>query len=361
VARTYTKEIGVDYGAEDVFVAPGTKENLFILQLAYDGDLILPSPSWVSYAPQAQIIGRRTRWIHTKLENGFKVTAAELEEELIANPDRARILILNSPNNPTGMMYCASELAELAELCRAYRVLVLSDEIYSPLTFDGLEHSSMASHYPEGTVVLNGLSKWGGAGGYRLGFFIFPPNLRWLQNAMAIIASETYSSCSAPIQYAAVAAFEDFHGAEMQRYLNVSRTVLNALAHRAFEALSQIEGCAVNRSNGGFYVFPDFSAVPRIRERCADSHALAHFLLHSAGVSGLGGHCFGRDAKELTIKFSFVDFDGKHIFDDLQNMPIDAPIESHEMDAFVRKHCAKTLDGFEAVKRILSDEKALTA
>lgn len=354
VARTYTEEIGVEYDTEDVFVAPGTKENLFILQLAYNADLILPSPSWVSYAPQAQIIGRRTKWIHTKIENGFKLTAEELEQELSEHPDRARILVLNSPNNPTGMCYSADELKDIAELCRAYRVLVLSDEIYSPLTFDGLKHTSIASMYPEGTVILNGLSKWGGAGGYRLGFFIFPSNLRWLQNAMAIIASETYSSCSAPIQYAAVAAFEDYHGEEMQRYLKVSRTVLNALAHRGFEALSEIEGCAVNRSNGGFYVFPDFSAVPGIREVCADSHVLSQFLLHKAGVSGLGGHCFGRDPKELTIKFSFVDFDGKDIFDDLENMPIDAPIESQEMDAFVWKHCANTLNGFEAVKDIMT-------
>eukprot|EP01084_Bolivina_argentea_P292772 503419_1 len=357
VANVYSKETGLNYTADDIMVSPGSKENLFILQLAYNADLVLPSPSWVSYAPQAQIIGRRIKWIHTQRENGFKLSAQQLSEEVSEYPDRPRILIINTPNNPTGMMYSEEELKEIADICRKNRILCLSDEIYSPLTFDGLQHHSMAKYYPEGTVILNGLSKWGGAGGYRLGFFIFPENLRWLQDSMAIIASETFSSCSAPIQYAACAAFEDYYGEEMQNYLSVSRTVLNVLANKSYETLTQIEGCYVNKSNGAFYTFPDFSEVPTLKKLCPNADALSRFLLSQCGVAGLGGHCFGRRPKELTMKFSFVDFDGNTILNDLANMPKD--IDSPQMDKWIRKHCSSTVEGFEAIKDLMNNLEAV--
>eukprot|EP01084_Bolivina_argentea_P098407 176858_1 len=353
VANVYSKEHGLNYTADDISVSPGSKENLFILQLAYQADLILPSPAWVSYAPQAKIIGRRIKWIHTAKENGFKVTPEQLEEETLKYPDRPRILILNSPNNPTGMMYNENELKDIADICRKNRILVLSDEIYSPLTFDGLEFNSIAKYYPEGTIILNGLSKWSGAGGYRLGVFIFPSNLRWLQNAMAIIASETFSSASAPIQYAACAVWENYYGDEIQNYLKVSRTILNTLAAKSHEILQQIDGCYVNRSQGAFYTFPDFTNVPGLKQICPNSNIFDKFLLNECGVAGLGGSCFGRDPNELTIKFSFVDFDGRTIFDDLNNMPQD--IESPQMDVFIRKHCSNTIEGFEAVRDLMNN------
>jgi len=353
VAKVYSKEHGLNYTADDISVSPGSKENLFILQLAYQADLVLPSPSWVSYAPQAKVIGRRIKWIHTKREDGFKLTAQQLAQECAEFPDRPRILILNSPNNPTGMMYSSDELEEIALICKKNRILCLSDEIYSPLTFDGLEHHSIAKYYPEGTIILNGLSKWGGSGGYRLGFFIFPSNLRWLQNAMAIIASETFSSCSAPIQYAACAAFENYYNDEIQNYLKVSQTILNALAYNGYKTLNQINGCYVNRPNGAFYIFPDFTNVPGLKEICPDSDSFSKYLLNEAGVAGLGGHCFGRDKNELTIKFSYVDFDGKTIFQDLENMPND--VESPEMEKFIRKHCPNTVEGFERTRDLLNN------
>eukprot|EP00483_Globobulimina_turgida_P007677 UN07692 len=186
------------------------------------------------------------------------------------------------------MMYNVDELYEIAEICRKHRILCLSDEIYSPLTFDNLQHHSIAKYYPEGTIILNGLSKWCGVGGYRLGVFIFPQNLKWLQDSMAIIASETFSCVSAPIQYAACAAFEGYYDSEMQTYLAVSRTILNALAAKSYDILKEIDGCYVNKSNGAFYTFPDFTNVCGLKELCPDSQSLSKFLLNECGVSGLG-------------------------------------------------------------------------
>eukprot|EP00485_Elphidium_margaritaceum_P012791 CAMPEP_0202707604 /NCGR_PEP_ID=MMETSP1385-20130828/19904_1 /ASSEMBLY_ACC=CAM_ASM_000861 /TAXON_ID=933848 /ORGANISM="Elphidium margaritaceum" /LENGTH=463 /DNA_ID=CAMNT_0049366351 /DNA_START=1017 /DNA_END=2408 /DNA_ORIENTATION=+ len=353
VAKVYSKQTGNDYTAEDVSVSPGSKENLFILQLAYNADLVLPAPSWVSYAPQAHVIGRRVKWIETEKENGYKLSAERLEQEVHQYPDRPRILIVNTPNNPTGMVYTNDELKELASVCRQHRILCVSDEIYGPLTFDGVPHVSIAQYYPEGTIILNGISKWCGAGGYRLGFFIFPPNLRWLQQAMDVIASETFSSTSAPIQYAACAAFENYFGDEMQTYLKVSRTVLNGLAYQGYNILSQVNGCHVNRPNGAFYIFPDFTNVPGLKNICPTGDIFERWLLFHAGVSGLSGYCFGRSLQELSMKFSYVDFDGKSIFADLENLPKD--VESPEMEQYLRKHCGNVMRGYEQVRDSLNN------
>ena len=115
------------------------------------------------------------------------------------------------------------------------RMLLLSDEIYGGVQFDG-RHRSAARYYRGGTIISDGLSKWAGAGGWRLGFFAFPKSLAWLRKAMAAAASETYTSVSAPIQHAAIAAFEG--GPEMELYLQRSRAVLQALAEHVSRRLA---------------------------------------------------------------------------------------------------------------------------
>ena len=114
-----------------------------------------------------------------------------------------KLLILNYPNNPTGLTYGATALAALATVCRAHNIVVISDEIYGRVNHSDTHHS-IAQYYPEGTIVCSGLSKWAGAGGWRLGYAVFPPDLRPLLNATKSVASETFTSVSAPIQYAAI-------------------------------------------------------------------------------------------------------------------------------------------------------------
>jgi histidinol-phosphate/aromatic aminotransferase/cobyric acid decarboxylase-like protein len=198
VAAYHQRAEGVNISAEDILIGPGSKELMFIVQLTYYGDLVIPTPSWVSYAPQAHIIGRHIRWVPTRPENDWRLTPEELDRLCSSDPTRPRIIILNYPSNPTGDTYTVSELRELARVARTYRVVLLSDEIYGELHHRG-QHVSIARYYPEGTIISAGLSKWCGAGGWRLGTFAFPPALRWLQDAMAVVASETYTSTSAPI------------------------------------------------------------------------------------------------------------------------------------------------------------------
>ncbi|MDR7513138.1 MAG: pyridoxal phosphate-dependent aminotransferase, partial [Armatimonadota bacterium] len=208
VAEYHRRRHGVPCAPDDVLVAPGSKELMFLLQVAYYGELVVPTPAWVSYVPQAQIVGRRVTLLPLAgRADGWRLQPGRLEALCAEDPDRPRILILNYPSNPTGVTFSADELASIAEVARRYRIVVLSDEIYGELHHQG-RHVSIARYYPEGTIISGGLSKWCGAGGWRLGTFAFPPAMAPLRDAMAAIASETYTSTSAPIQYAAVRAFQ---------------------------------------------------------------------------------------------------------------------------------------------------------
>jgi aspartate aminotransferase len=299
---------GISVAPEHVLVGPGSKELMFLLQLVYYGDLVIPTPSWVSYAPQAHIIGRRVHWLRTHRENSWRLTPEELEKACRPDASRPRIVVLNYPSNPTGATYEESELEDLARVARTYRVVLLSDEIYGELHHAG-RHVSISRFYPEGTIVSSGLSKWCGAGGWRLGTFSFPPGLTWLLDAMAAVASETYTSTSAPIQYAAVRAFQG--GTEIERYLWNARRVLRALGPWCAERL-RAAGLLVASPTGAFYLFADFSAHARDLEArgVKTSADLCERLLEDAGVAILPGVEFGRPVEELTARLAYVDFDG---------------------------------------------------
>src|SRR5690554_5449077 len=293
---------------EDVLIGPGSKELLFILQLAYYGDLLIPRPSWVSYAPQARIIGRSVHWLPTHAENNWQLTAEELDIICRDDPSRPRILVLNYPSNPTGCTYSDDQLLAIANVARRYRIILLSDEIYGELQFNG-KHRSIARYYPEGTIISTGLSKWLGAGGWRLGTFIFPPELRPLQDAMAIIASETFTSTNAPVQYASISAFEG--GEDIDEYLKHSRRVLKAIGCYIHRRLTRMDVVA-QEPEGAFYLFPDFSAYREALDRhdIKTSAAFCKRLLEATGVAMLPASDFGFVPDQLSARLAFVDFDG---------------------------------------------------
>ena len=329
--------------SDDVLIGPGSKELMFLLQIAYDGELVIPTPAWVSYAPQAQIVGRAVRFVHTRRETGWKLEPSQLEEVCHRTPERPRILILNSPNNPTGAAYSPSEVEVIARVSRRYGVVVLSDEIYGELHHTN-EHVSISRFYPDGTILSSGLSKWCGAGGWRLGAFVFPPKMRWLLEAMEAIASETYTSTSAPIQYAAVRAFQG--GIAIERYLWCARRILASLGRR-LDAMLREAGAQQVAPEGGFYLFPDFSVLgERFASRgIENSDALCARLLDETGVAILPGSAFGRDPRELTARLSYVDFDGAQAMAAAEVLAPGTEIDA----AFVEHYCHATV---EAVERI---------
>ncbi len=343
VAQYYNRTQGLERRAEDVLIGPGSKELMFILQLVYYGDLVIPTPSWVSYAPQAHIIGRHIRWLQTHQNNDWHLTPEELERLCKEDPSRPRLVILNYPSNPTGRTYPLEELKAIARVARNYRVILLSDEIYGELHFKG-QHISIARYYPEGTIISSGLSKWCGAGGWRLGTFVFPPSLRWLLEAMAVVASETYTSTSAPIQYAGVRAFEG--GDEIDHYLWQSRRVLRALGYALMQKLNEA-GVRVVKPRGAFYLFPDFC---NFRDRLAargihTSLELCSALLQDTGVAILPGSAFGRDPSELTARLAYVDFDGKEALEAAKAIPSNRQLNG----PFLREYCGRTVDAVNKI------------
>lgn len=258
VAGFHRKKDAVDMHAEQVLVGPGSKELMFLLQLCFYGEIILPTPSWVSYLPQAHIIGRPVKFIPTTFESRWKIQPQQLLQLLESQNDRTRprVIVLNYPANPDGCSYTRDELKELAEVGRQFNIIFLSDEIYGMLHYEG-EHISIAKYYPEGTIISSGLSKWCGAGGWRLGTFSFPANLKWLMDSMAATASETYTSVSAPVQYAAVRAFQA--NINIERYLWRARKILKTLITRCVEILRE-GNIRVQMPDGAFYLFIDCSA-----------------------------------------------------------------------------------------------------
>ncbi|RKZ37154.1 MAG: aspartate aminotransferase [Gammaproteobacteria bacterium] len=349
VAAYHRRTEGIEYGEEDVMVGPGSKELMFVLQLVYYGDLVIPTPSWVSYAPQAHIIGRQIRWVPTQPENDWRLMPEELDRLCSGDPDRPRIVILNYPSNPTGDTYTTDELKALARIARQYRVVLLADEIYGPLHHRG-QHVSIARYYPEGTIISGGLSKWCGAGGWRLGTFTFPRSLHWLLDAVAVVASETYTSTSAPIQHAAVRAFEG--GFEIEEYLWQSRRILRQLGRHLWRRLRQA-GVQVTKPQGAFYLFPDFSLLSeRLQQRgITTSTALCERLLEDTGVAILPGEVFGRPPEELSARLAYVNFDGARTLVAAAQVPKDRILDR----SYLETNCGNTLAAVDAICNWLED------
>lgn len=329
---------GIKCTADDIMIGPGSKELIFILQLVYYGELIIPTPSWVSYSPQARIAGRHVTWVPTSEENEWRLTPEKLDLICRNDPDKPRVVILNYPSNPTGSSYAKARLKKLADVARKYNLILVSDEIYGLLDHSG-KHVSIAQFYPEGTIISSGLSKWAGAGGWRLGTFTFPSNLAWLRDAMAIVASETFTSTSAPIQYAAITAFEQHK--EIDEYLFHSRRVLKALGTYMAQKLKK-QKLRLPTPKGGFYLFVNFEYY---REKLASKGILTSFelcerLLQDTGIAILPGIDFGRQTEELTCRLAYVDFDGVNVLRRAATDYADKEID----EFFLKLYCHKMID-----------------
>lgn len=331
----------VDSSPENIIIGPGSKELIFILQLVYYGDLIIPTPSWVSYSPQARIIGRNVQWIPTTPDNDWRLSPEKLELICRVDPNRPRIAILNYPSNPTGCTYPLERLKLLAQVARKYRVVLISDEIYGLLHHNN-QHVSIARFYPEGTVISSGLSKWCGAGGWRLGCFTFPQNLSWLLDAMAIVASETFTSTSAPIQYAAIRAFEG--GEEIDQYLYQTRRILKGIAKYMVTKLREVN-IQVPMPQGAFYLFIDFGFYKdKLQNKgIFTSVELCNKLLDDTGIAVLPGSDFGRQPEELTARIAYVDFDGKQVLKSAFNMSNNQVLDKE----FISENCPKIVRATE--------------
>ena len=345
VAEFHRQQDGIEAHRDNILIGPGSKELMFILQLVYYGELVVPTPCWVSYVPQANILSRKISLVDTKAEDRWMVTAQMLEKHCQSEHDdfRPRILVLNYPSNPVGATYTEQELKDLAEVARKYQVILLSDEIYGQLNHRG-KHISVARYYPEGTIISSGLSKWCGAGGWRLGTFTFPRELDWLLESMTAVASETFTSVSAPIQFAAVQAFKG--GRSIERYLCHARRILKSLGNHCADLLRSAD-VNVSQPQGGFYLFADFSSL---KEKLAskgvyDSATMCEKLLSETGVAILPGVAFERPLTELTARMAYVDFDGARAMTVSETIPLDQELP----ESFIESNCYNVVRAVDAV------------
>ncbi len=314
VCRFLAKEFSLNYRKEDIFIGPGSKELIFQVSYMVEGVLLAPAPSWVSYGPQATLRGKKLVPIETQRENGYKLTPRELDKACHALAQEQKLLILNNPNNPTGAVYTDDELRELADICRAYNVLVISDEIYAMIDFTGKPHSSIASYYPEGTIISTGLSKSFAAGGYRLGVMVIPESLDVLKGALKSIISETFSAVSAPIQYAAMQAYDRFD--EIKPEIQKNTEIYQFASRYLWKRFLDMElNCP--KPQGAFYLFPDFDNYrEKLRKRgILTGIQLADDMLQKKGVAFLPGSDFYFPATNLGARVASVDFDGKEVRD----------------------------------------------
>jgi len=349
IVNFYDSNHNLSFNTSQVSVGTGAKELLFLLQLATDASLILPTPCWSSYGPQAIANGKtlengKLQLINTKRENRWLLTVDELQEFCKRDSirsyldDSGRILMLNYPGNPTGQTYTTQNLKDFANVCRDNNIIVVSDEIYSLLTYDG-DPDSIARYYPEGTIICSGLSKWCSAGGWRLGTFIFPKELQHIQKALTNIISEDSSSPCTPVQWAAIDAF---NGKFDNKYVGYCRDILSIVGRRSAEILDEA-GIITAQPEGGFYLFID---LENYRERlnhkgihtCKEAYNL---ILAETGVAVIPGEDFMRNPEELSARVAYIDFDGDKVLSDIYNNGLNEDI--------ILDGCHNTIEAMEVL------------
>jgi len=309
VAGYYQRHFKIEIEPEQVIIGSGSKTLLFAAMHALWGDLLLPSPTWVSYDTQAHLTGKAVHWIPTRLEDNYCLTPDGLQAGIQAARAAGQspgILVLNSPGNPTGVVYPPDLLAGLAQVARAEALTIISDEIYALTTYGDIPHISMAHHYPEGTVVTGGLSKHLSLGGWRLGVAILPFNDfgAELHQYMTAVAGAIWTTAAAPVQYAAVVAYSD--DPEIDAYMETCTTIHGHITNYLYQTLHAL-GVPCPRSGGGFYVYPSFAPW---RQALAQKHnvhtsqQLANFLLDEEHMATLPGSDFGADPQDLTLRLS---------------------------------------------------------
>jgi len=299
IANYLNKNNNNNFKSDDIVIGPGTKELMFLTQIAFQGEILLPAPSWVSYQPHALIAQNKVHWIQTTDSSNWFPTAEQLENKIKSIKNKNLLLFINSPNNPSGTV--CKNLQEIAEVAKKHKLIILSDEIYSQLTFDN-QYRSISNFYPEGTIVSTGLSKWCGAGGWRLGFFAIPDQLKVLKNSLKILSSESFTSVSAPIQYAAIDAYKGDHSA----YLNTVRKILSFTGNYVYENLKS-NAINVTKPDGGFYLFPEFKNA-----KFSSSSEMCKNILNKTGVALLPGSDFGLVRNKMIARLSYTDFDGSN-------------------------------------------------
>lgn len=306
-AAGYWTRRGLTTESDQVLLGPGSKPLLLAIMHAVGGDVVVPRPAWVSYAAQAELIGRSPIRVPVPAGEGGVPEAEALEAavgEARAEGRDPRLVVVTLPDNPTGRLASEGSVKALCEVSRELDLMILADEIYRDLVFEDGPFPSPAAWAPERTVTTTALSKNYALGGWRVGAARFPEHESGtrLREAVRGIASELWSSTPMPMQHAAAYAWSD--PAALVDRLAASRRLHGAVTRGAAEAFAEAS-CEVDPPQGGFYVWPDFEPLRgRLEERWSvrTGADLARVLLDQFGVGVLPGSAFGTEEASLRLR-----------------------------------------------------------
>lgn len=343
----------IDVDPKRVYVGSGTKPLIYNLLEILHGTVILPTPAWIGYLPQNRFLKKNYHMLPSRANK--KISPLDLKKLALRLHDRQKILILNNPNNPTGLVYDELELEEIADICREQEIIVISDEIYAQTTYNFKNFVSMGKVYPEGTFVANGLSKSHAAGGYRLGYVIFPQYAKDVKLQFKKIMAAEYTAVSAPIQYAAIAGFEI--SKEMEEYFETTRRIHEIMAEYTYDTLNEIEGIKTTKPQATFYLLADFNhfnsefQAAKILVSQKFAEAMIQHPYHTAIV---GGDSLVLERTDFSARMAFVDYNGQDAYENYQNDP---PKTSSDKLEFVKTNAPKIVGGLKMVEKFLDDLK----
>ncbi len=353
ISRYNKHYFGMDIAPERIYVGPGTKELIFNLLEVLHGTVILPTPAWLGYLPQIRFLKKNYHMLPARANK--KISPTDLKKLALKLQDRQKILILNNPHNPTGLLYDKLELEEIADVCREQKITVISDEIYAQTTYDFSKFVSMGKIYPEGTFVTNGLSKSHAAGGYRLGYVIFPQHAVDLKTQFKKILATEYTAVSTPIQHAAVAGFEI--SKEMNEYFDVTRSIHHMMSEYTYHRLSAIEGVKTTKPDATFYLLADFNlfATELQKAKIDTSQKLSEALIvHPYHTAIVGGDSLVLERTDFSARIAYVDYDGEKVY---QKYIENKPKTSSEKLDFVKNNTPKVVAGLNMIERFFEDLK----
>ncbi|MDH3339732.1 MAG: pyridoxal phosphate-dependent aminotransferase [Nitrosopumilus sp.] len=344
---------GMDVSPERIHVGPGTKELIFNLLEILHGTVILPTPAWLGYLPQIRFLKKNYHMLPTR--SNKKISPNNLRRLALRLHDRQKILILNNPNNPTGLLYDKLELEEISDVCREQNITVISDEIYAQTTYDFSKFVSMGKIYPEGTFVTNGLSKSHAAGGYRLGYVIFPQHAIELKTQFKKILATEYTAVSTPIQHAAIAGFEI--SKDMNEYFEITRSIHQIMGEYTYNALSAIEGVVATKPDATFYLLADFNhyATDLQNSKIFTSQKLSESLIvHPYHTAIVGGDSLVLERTDFSARIAYVDYNGSQVY---QNYLKNKPKSSSEKVEFVKNNAPKVVAGIDMITKFFENIK----
>ena len=290
------RDNALHYDTNEILVSNGAKHSLFNIfqSLLDDGDeVIIPAPYWVSYPELVKYCGGCNVVLQTDESTNFKITAKQLKEAIT---QKTKILVLNSPANPTGMVYAKSELQEIADVLKDSNVWVVSDEIYEKLIYDTEFHSiaSVNSNMLERTIVVNGLSKAAAMTGWRVGYIACKDKklLKYINN----LQSQCTSNINSITQKASIVALNGYCDADIEEM----RLAFKERMESAYKQFSTLPGFSLLKPQGTFYLFVNISGLGRFG---GDSMMFCKELIEKEGVALVPGSAFGKDGY---VRFSFA-------------------------------------------------------